>query len=618
MAACTLCYSFRVSRALVFAVFAVALAGCKGCKNDHPYVPYTIGDDAGDAEAVALADGGDDASTPSREISATQAPAHATRWTFDGITLAAPPGMVFELGIARDFDSDGHIDAAALVRRDGQEAELGTLLYYHAEATGFAPPITVSPLPTLAPQGAACTPKRKMSAIGKHSLWLELGAQCTAPSLREPSRQISVWTLRTAQPRVHLAASIIDPPGAPKLTFSVDAADADGDGLDDVLLRVAVEGGDAPFEPLPRAEASLRWFDRPAGMSRDPDGPDGSLRAFASGLAVRAARAKDAPQVLAQARAVRVLWSALCGDSRSPRFVKVFGGAPITCGSSRALEEAGLAEARAHAALGDALGAITALERAELPPATKTAQRAKDAENWIAQIAPIAQATQVRAIAAVPQTSRTTAPTWGALSFEASGKLLVRTAAGVVRVDPEQGDENEAADIQPWTANVISPDGKERFLEAYDACDGVALHATFVTLDGGDLADVELPIAPRVGTRCTSAKGSPAAVVPLAWGAGGLEAIVAGEPVLVIAHRASTLHAPIGQPSARGSARSPDGKSFAHATSLGILVQGPTKARLLRSTDLDGSYGEQRDCTTSDDGARIACVRAGKAWVATF
>ncbi len=609
-----LCYSSRVRLEVLVLLSAATLASCKGCKNEHPYTPYTIAGDAGDAEAVALADA--EAPAATHEISATQAPPHATRWTLDGLTLAAPAGFVFELGVARDFDADGHVDAAALARRDGADSDLGTLLYYHAENGALASPVTVAASPSLTPQGASCTAKRKMSAIGRHSIWLELGVQCVAPSLREPSRQISVWALRQT-PRAHLSANVIDPPGAPKLTFSVDGSDADGDGLDDVLLKVAVEGGDAPFEPLPRAEASLRWFDRPAGMSRDPDGPDGSLRNFAAGLAVRAAKAKDAPQVLAQARAVRVLWNAICAEGRAPRIVHVFGGSPISCGPSRALEEAGLAEARAHAALADALGAIAALERAQIPPATKTAQRTKDAEGWVSQIAPLTQATQVRAIAAVPQSSRTTAPAWGALAFESSGKLLVRTAAGVVRIDPDKGDENDASDVTAWPTNMISPDGTQRFLEAYDACDGISLRATLVTLDGGDLADVALPITPRPGVRCTTAKGSPASVVPLAWAMGGLETIISGEPILLTGGHASLLRAPVGQATPRGSARSPDGKTFAIATSLGVLVQG-AKARLLRSTDLDGTYAEQRDCTASDDATHTACIRAGKAWVATF
>ena len=604
-----------MSRRLVVAIVTLQLLGCKGCRNDHPYVPYTIEEDGAPTTTAAEDDDAEALPAP-HEISATQAPAHATRWTLAGVSIAAPPGMVFELGIARDFDGDGSTDVVALVRHDDKDQELGSLVLYKANAGGMLVPTTIAPSPSFAaPAVSTCEPKRKLSAIGHHSVWVELGLQCN-PATKEPLREVMVWALR-AQPREHFSALVADPPGAPKLSLLVDAPDLDNDGLDDVLVRVAVEGGDAPFEPLPRAEAKLRFFDRPAGMSRDPDDPDGSLRAVASTLAVRAAKAKDAPQVLAQARAVRVLWSALCADGQSPRLVKVLG-ASLTCGPSRALEEAGLAEARAHAVLGDALGAVTSLDAAQLAPATKTPSRTKDAEAWINQIAPSTQATQVRAIAAVAQSSRASGPAWGALAFEPSGKLIVRTAAGAGRVDPDNGDETAASDVAWWPPLVLAPDGSSRWAGAFDPCDGVSLHATLSAAgDAGSGLDVALPIAPSIGARCYGGRPTPGAAIPLAWGAGGLEAIVAGQPVLIAGGRASLLHAPLGQTTPRGSARSPDGKTFAVPTSRGVLVVG-AKSRILRSPDLDGTYGELRDCTASDDGTRVACIHAGKAWVATF
>src|SRR5206468_8787840 len=142
--------------------------------------------------------------------------------------------------------------------------------------------------------------------------------------------------------------------------------------------------------------------------------------------------------------------------------------------------------------LGDPLGAITALARAQVPPATKTAPRSKDAEGWITQVSPIAQATQVRMIAAVPKSNGGTAPAWGALAFEATGKLLVRTAAGVARVDPEQGDEAAAEGIAAWPSALVSPDGAMRWIEAYDPCDGLALRVTFAPTAEGQLRDVAL------------------------------------------------------------------------------------------------------------------------------
>jgi hypothetical protein len=275
------------------------------------------------------------------------------------------------------------------------------------------------------------------------------------------------------------------------------------------------------------------------------------------------------------------------------------------------LEEVGLAEVRANVARGDALGALRALEQAVAPPATRTQTRVKEAEGWITQLAPIAQATQVRAIAAVPQPTPA-APAWGSLAFEPTGKLLVRTTAGVVRVDVEHGDESDAG-LPAWGMDVASPDGTERFVRVTDPCDGVSLHATLAS--GDSTTEIALPIASRLTAHC-NARAIPS--IPLGWGAGGLEAIIQGEPVLVSRAGASRLLAPISQVASRGSPRSPNGKTIAYPTALGILIQGPSNGHLVKGQGLDGTYQEQRDCTVADDATHVACIHAGKAWVATF
>src|SRR5262249_917494 len=145
------------------------------------------------------------------------------------------------------------------------------------------------------------------------------------------------------------------------------------------------------------------------------------------------------------------------------------------------------------------------------------------------------------------------------------------------------------------------------------------LHATLGPGSEQDIIDVPLPVAPPLGTgRCASAKGDPASVFPIAWGPAGLEVVIAGEPLLITEQgRASALFAPLSQPYVFGAPRSPDGKTQVMPTTLGVLVRG-AKTRLLRAKELDGTYGEQRDCAVSDDGLRVACIRAGRAWVDSF
>jgi hypothetical protein len=134
------------------------------------------------------------------------------------------------------------------------------------------------------------------------------------------------------------------------------------------------------------------------------------------------------------------------------------------------------------------------------------------------------------------------------------------------------------------------------------------------------MRDVALPVAPSLGDRCSGSRGAPARALAVAWGPGGLEALVEGQPLLVVpeASRASVLAAFPDAPSARGAPRSPDGKVLVVSTSVGLLVRGASRSRLLRAAELDGTWAEQRDCAVSNDGTHVACVRAGKAWVGAW
>lgn len=604
------------------ALVLVALAGCdKGCKNDHPYVPYTIG-------SGSSAPSADDASAPSlpepdagafQERGATPAPAGATEWTLDGVALVAPPGRAFVLGVARDFDGDGATDALVVVRGKERDAGVdpGALVLYRGKKDGSvaAPEDVASPSDLVA--DASCTPSARLGAIGKRSVFVELALACTSSAVDGATRWIGVVAIDKSA-KLRFSALGYDPANAAKMTVDADAADQDGDGIEDLALRVSLEGGAAPFEPGPKVSVVLRWLDRPAGLSRDAAATESSFASLAAIAMARAARAKDAPAVPPFVGQTRALFRAICPEAGAPRLVHKGGAASMACGQSRALEDVGLAEVRAYATAGDPLRAIAALERAQRPPATRTGPRTGEAQGWIAQASPIALARSVRVVAAVPSVGRGRAPAWGALAFEPSGKLLVRTAAGVARVDPEHGDEAAADGVASWPTAVVSPDGAMRWIEAYDPCDGLALRATFAPTGDGQLRDVALPIAPPFGPRCTTTKET-AAAIAVAWGARGLEAIVAGEPVLVASDlaRAAAPAAALDQPLTLGAPRSPNGRTTVVATPQGLLVRG-ARARLLKARELDGTYASQRDCAVSDDGARVACVRDGRAWVGVW
>jgi len=606
------------------AFVAVALCGCHGCHDSHPYVPYTIGPAEAAATVRTDAGPGSAASAPTPDAGeasaftgtdATPAPPSTTRWPIQRLVLDAPQGLVFVSAVVRDVDGDGNDDAFALAR-PAEGNDPGVLAFYRGQpgAAPLAPSATFPPPGDLA-RSASCTPVDRLVLVGPYAVLAELGAQCPLHATTSPDRWVAIVSASGATPRVRLAMTVADPPGAPALSVDGDTSDRDGDGLPDVALRVTLEGGGAPLEPGPRVSATFAWLDRPAGLSRDQGATEASFAALASSAASLATRAADAPSVPAFVTQVRALWRAVCPDGGSPRIVGVAGAGAVPCGAARALEQAGLAEVHAYVTMGDPLHAALALDGT---PAASASRAAAEARRWIETLAPTANARLVRPVLAVPVVPKGHEPSWGSLAFETSGKLLVRTRAGVVRVDPDEGDEGAADDVPAWRPAVVSPDGATRWVEAYDPCDGLALRATFAS--GDDMRDLALPVPPPMGARCAGSRGALARVIPIAWGPGGLEAIVGDGPVIITAdlEHAVPLAGLLGQPGTLGAPLSPDGKTLVVPTSAGLLVRSPDRTRLLRAPELDGTYADQRDCTVSNEASHVACVHAGRAWVGAW
>ncbi|MBX3216946.1 MAG: hypothetical protein KF850_33245 [Labilithrix sp.] len=594
--------------------------GCRACANDHPYVPP-----AADAQAVSAADAGEPAveiaaadAAPGLVEPALVAPPASTSWQTNGMTLEAG-GREIVMALVGDFDGDGQRDALAIVRPPAAErrpgSSTGELVFFRGGGDG-APAAAVAAGPALGVQ-PSCAPTARLEKIGPRSAFAEIGSACPRGV---GSRAIVVVRLGVPAPAVAFDAIVADPREAPKLTVDVDAADRDKDGIDDVVLRVAIEGGAGPEAAGPKLGARLAFFDRPAGPSRDPEEPEASLRAVAAQAAARAGKAKDAASVPPLVHQMRALYRAMCLEGGAARITKIHGGSAVSCGSSKPLEDAGLAEVKAWVTQGDALRAFAAAEIAQLAPATKTAAKTAEIQKLLAEAAPAVEARSVRILAAPVDAAQGTSPEWGPLAFEYTGKLLVRHGKSVMRVDPETG-EGEPADMIAWKDEVLSPDGKSRWLEAYHGCEGVALRATFAPTGDGEMVDVVLPVPPRLGKTC-SGRGEPAPAVPIAWGPRGLEAIVAGQPLLIKTDppEASALSAFTDEIPPPGSPRSHGTKTLALARPNGILVRGrPSAGRwsMVRSPDLE-PYADVRRCTIDDDGAHLACVRRRSAVIVTL
>lgn len=594
-------------------------AGCtNGCGHDRPYTPYAVdagehlfaSDAAADAGPTAIqmpADAAVDAA-PGRALAERPPTAATTRWTVAGLDLAAPDGERFVLALAADLDGDRQKDAAAWVV--GADPAAGRLLFYKGDASGkVAEPKQLAALAT-GTMPAGCVAEPLLEHIGASTVAVTATAACVArPAPGTPSRWVAVAS-PAVDPPLRQQIEVGEPPPGEQLATSLDASDRDGDLRDDLVVRFTLEGGAPPFEPGPKVSAELRWFDRSAGLSRDADEPEASLRAAAAWQMTRAQRKKEAPSVPLATRQIVRLYEALCSDAGSPLVTLATG--PLRCGASHALEDAIVAEVRAAATLGDPVRAVAAEERFAWFPSTTNASRRKDVERAIAKVAPAATAGGTRLLASVPEPPRLAGPSWSPLAFADDGALLVRTANGVVHATLA-GQETTADGVEAWPLAVTSPDGAARWTDAFDPCDRLALRLRIDA--GGTSHEPALPMLPPAPGRCPT-RGSVEAV-PLAWTGTRLEALVAGRPLALSSDLATVqpLDALVGAAAPRGSARSPDGSAIAIGTRFGALVGKGGKWRLWKP---DGGSGAPLEgCTAANGGAAAACLRGGRVVVMT-
>jgi hypothetical protein len=613
----------RLVRVLV-ATAALASGGCRGCRDNHPYVPYAIDVDAmtqvqGDASATAPPGASSAAVERFAAKAATPAPPGLAQWTLDGVALMAPEGNVFVSGIVGDFEHDGSKVVFALVRRAAGD-DAGGLAYYRAsEGTAQHAAVAVIAPPELVASEPDCSPVARLTAVGPRSVLVELGTRCSRAMTGHGARRwIAVVSVNRTRPAVRLAVALAA--DAPELRVDGEAIDLDGDGVEDVSLRVAMDDAAAQSRCALPVAASLAWLDRPAGLSQNVAATEGSFASLAGSALARAGRAKDAscvPEIGAQ---IRSLYRAICAEGGAPRMMAVGGTGTISCGGARALEETGLAEVRAFATMGDGLRAALALDRAGRAPATRTVSRIAEAGTWVIKAAPVVLARTVRAVAAVPNVPSGRTPALGPLAFVPSGKLIVCTKAGAAIVNPETGDEAAADDVAVWPSAVTSPDLGVRWTDVIDPCDGSPLRAKFASGPREDAADVVLPVPAPLGAACALGRKSEFRLVPISWDPSGLQALVDGVPVLVHSNlgAASAVDAFVDAPARRGTPRSPDGRALVVATSSGLVVRAGGRDRMFRAPELDGFYEDQQDCTVSNDQVHVACIQAGKVWVGAW
>lgn len=614
-------------RTSVLALLAIGLcSGCTGtCRKSTPYVPFLE-----DAATTAAKDGEVAAQDAAPEAGAKPAfvpqrasiaPPGSTKLSLDGLDFEAPPGAVIVAALAWDLDGDGQKDVAAYVQPPGGGG--GELRFHRGDGKGgllpsrpVTGPTSSSDLTLPAPCLAKPMPSL-LSLVGPHTVALDVRPTCGDAA---PSSRRFVVAAFAPTPSIRWSARVAEPPTGFSFVIDVEATDRDGDGVDDPSFTLALEGGGPPFDPGDRIQVKLPYWDRAAGVARDRQQPEASLQALSQGAHARAAKKGSQTQVAPLVRRLRLLHAAICAEAGAP-WLEIGGERGVACGASKALEEAGNAEVKAAIGLGDALAAIAARERLAASSVARTGKTRSEIDKAIEAAFPMPWGTSkdAKVVASTPSKG---APSWGALAFEKSGSLLVRTATGVVRIDPTTFDEAEAGDVTAWPWEVTLPGKDARLAAVVDACDAPHLAARVAGHDvpTGSILLPLPPIPPLSPNRCGG--GASFQAVPVAWSDSGLYTLVAREPVFVPssitsasgARATGTWPAPAARvPGAwvPGSPRSPNGAFLVVPTRFGLVRRDESSSAtvVVRTKELEGLYATLRECTVSDSGQKLACVR---------
>lgn len=582
------------------------LTGCSSCEKDKPYVPYTI-DPSATAPLGSTGPGSSD--PPPVEVSDERfTPKAARRISGEAKSvqtaagkLDAPERSVFELVLESDVTGDDKPEVVAWMKTsDGTAGEL--VHFASARDGGPLHPRTLVPLPADLTAGPGCKSSSDLRQVGPRTLEVTFVRVCS----KEGDTSVTEWkaaVVPVRDPAVRLAFLIDQPSGADRLRLTLDGLDRDGDRFDDLLVTAQLEGKPKELdEPVPEnVSVNLHYFDRPAGLSRDPHEPAASFRSLAKRLSGDA-RGSNRDRVLPASRAARRMHEMLCAEG-GPR-VRI-GGAPLQCGATEALQQVVRAELDAALGLDDLLSAVGAFDRLQAQGAN-----AKESDAARKRIEETVPRRDVDSYHLPFGPSNSGAVSWGALAFDDTGALMIRTDASVMRFDPKTRvavPDPASGPVAPWKTRVESTDGSVALESVVDPCDGGLLHASLRR--GGDSVSVPLPVDP-ISTRGCSGDQRSVEVRPVLWSDQGLLLIVIGTPVWIAndGSRARRVVPADGQGPA-GGPKSPNGKSLAHASSLGVLVLGSDgKGALWRSASMAAGYDQLTGCTVSNGATAVACI----------
>jgi hypothetical protein len=573
--------------------------GCSSCEKDKPYVPYAI-DPGAVGSGPASSEGFLEPPPPEQKIETFSA---VVAKRFDGAksasttggTVSAPAGQVIDLLLDADLTTDGKSDPIAWLR--SADGSTGELVQFVATREGgpFAATSLVQ-LPADLAIRSGCQPSTDLRQIGPRTAAITFRRTCT-----EGTRTVTTeWVAAVVpmrSPAMRFQLLVVDQPPDEQLETVLDALDRDGDQFDDLLVTLAWKGSRRTFEepPTDNVAVTLRYFDRPAGLSRDPHEPASSFTSFAQRLE-RMAKGSGRDGVAPLARTARQLHHAVCAEGSRPRLTVLGDG--VQCGSRDAMLRMTTAEMDAALGAKDTLAAVGAFDRLrgqgagakELDAARKRLEKAAPLHEVQSYHLPFGPAMN-------PQGS-----SWSPLAFHQDGSLLIRTDASVMRFDAKLRialAAHETGPMAPWAVRVEAPGSSASFEGIEVPMAGGLLRARLIR--GGEALEAPLPLdatAPVVIAR------------PVAWTSTGLSLLTGLGPVWVATDGAKAKRqAPEPSPWVMGSPRSPDGKVLVHASSLGVVVIGPEgKTSVWKTGAMASGYENLLGCAVSNGAAAVACI----------
>jgi hypothetical protein len=605
-----------MKRLLLGSLFAsLGLASCARC-SDEPAVPFKLhpppevprveasGADAAVSYGTSHAFPG---ATDQPSIAGQKLPLTGVRTVYEG-----------------DLDGDGDADLLALSSDASQHVQLSVLA---REGAGFGAARAVPGFVSIEPTGCTLADARFVP-LSRQKAALRVELACTGPHIGPTA---SLWLLSLeATPRIYerLDVLTLGADGAPAWSILPHSVDADGDGHDDVALRVSAHQASParPEGPLDAPEADsleLLWLDRPSGLVRDVREPEATLSAWAA--AAQSQIAKQPEQATARAELGLRLARGICRESGAAELA--LSGVPgVPCAALPSLGALSTTLIGAYARRGDVRAAFDhyrSLRRSEPRPSER--------------LLDLAQAALLK-LGAEPGVTLRHGPAVEAVSqprihlpsarFLSDDTLYVHRLASVL-YNLETGEENAA----PGSDQLLRDPSGQLIVSAIErTCDGLAVRIERAPPPGSDYTSaaplaspVLLPAASAPGCTRSSHRPDDGGFTLLGWAPQGLVAARGSEVRLVPLAgngrangepRVLAPDSPRPAPLPSGTATR-DGSRYVEATPYGVLLYGPssTHVELWRPEGYTAIAKGPLEAAISPTGRRIAVVAGGSVYL---